>query len=343
MYTKGYTFNDVLIEPKKSNIQTRNSVDLSTKIGNHSLRLPIISANMKNVTGTKMAIEIAKMGGLGLLHRFCDIQENVELFTEVQQQIQKHDLPSLCGVSIGVKEEDKLRFEQLYKAGARIFCIDVAHGHHINVQKQLEFINDTFKNSSLERKEMTIIAGNIATKDAYLQMIEWGADAAKVGIGPSPVCRTRYNTGVGVPQLYALDNIYTASLYVEKPISIIADGGIGHVGDFAKAMKFADAVMLGSMISGTSETPGEVFRNENGEFYKIYGGSASGENKGENKFVEGIIKTVKFKGHVKYIVKEIQEGLKSSFSYVGAKNNEEFKQKCSFIYLTGGARQESKI
>lgn len=343
MHYNGYTFADVLIEPKKSEIKTRNSVDLSTTIGNHRLRLPVVSANMKNVTGEKMAIEISKMGGLGILHRFCTIEENVQLFNKVQDKIQNYELQNLCGVSIGVKEEDKYRFEKLYESGARIFCIDVAHGHHINVEQQLKFINDMFINSSKERTNVTVIAGNIATKEAYLHMIEWGADAAKVGIGPSPVCRTRYNTGVGVPQLYALNNIYEASEHVTNPISIVADGGIGHVGDFAKAMKFADAVMLGSMISGTSETPGEVFRNENGEFYKVYGGSASGENKGENKFVEGIIKTVKFKGHVKYIIKEIEEGLKSSYSYVGASNNQQFKQKCKFIYLTGGSRQESKI
>lgn len=157
------------------------------------------------------------------------------------------------------------------------------------------------------------------------------------------VCRTRYNTGVGVPQLYALEDVYKASCEFQNPASIIADGGISHVGDIAKALKFADAVMIGSMIAGTSETPGEVFRNTDNEFYKVYGGSASGENKGENRFVEGIIKTVKFKGHVKYILKEIEQGLKSAFSYVGANNLEEFQNKCELIHISDGARQESKI
>ena len=157
------------------------------------------------------------------------------------------------------------------------------------------------------------------------------------------VCLTRKNTGVGVPQLYALEEVYRASCDTQYPASIIADGGISHVGDIAKALKYADAVMIGSMIAGTSETPSDVFRNVDDEFYKVYGGSASGENKGENRFVEGVIKTVKFKGHVKYILREIEQGLKSAFSYVGANNLKEFQTKCELIPISSGAQHESKV
>jgi IMP dehydrogenase len=194
-----------------------------------------------------------------------------------------------------------------------------------------------------EINDVTLIAGNIATADGYKALLDWGADAVKVGIGPSPVCRTRYNTGVGVPQLAALEEVYNESLNAKNPIQIIADGGISHVGDIAKALKYADAVMIGSMIAGTSETPGPVFRNEAGELYKVYGGSASGENKGENRFVEGVIKPVKFNGKVKYILKEIEQGLQSSFSYVGANNHKEFQKNCEFVEISNGSRQESKV
>ena len=157
------------------------------------------------------------------------------------------------------------------------------------------------------------------------------------------VCRTRFNTGVGVPQLYALEQAFLASQDEKNPISIIADGGIGHVGDIAKALVYADAVMLGSMIAGTSETPGPVFRNEENEFYKVYGGSASGENKGENRFVEGVIKIIKFKGKVKYILREIEHGLQSAFSYVGAHNLTEFQANAELQEISSGAQKESKI
>lgn len=156
-------------------------------------------------------------------------------------------------------------------------------------------------------------------------------------------CITRQRTGVGVPQLYALEQVYNASLSQKKPIPFIADGGISLVGDVAKALKFADAVMMGSIFSGTSETPGHVFENEHGEMYKTYGGSASGENKGENKFVEGVVKTVRFKGKVKYIIRKIKEGLQGACSYVGANNLAEFKENCEFVFLSSGSQKESKL
>lgn len=339
-----YTYSDVLIVPKYSEIRSRGAqdpvtgkdlVDLSVQLGHIKLNRPYISANMKDITGAKMAYTISNKGGLGILHRFCTIEDNVTMYKEAQSQTANH-----IGVSIGVKETEKERFKALYNAGARVFCIDVAHGHHILVREMLAWINNIRKTIS---NPITVIAGNIATADAYTDLIVWGADVVKVGIGPSPVCRTRYNTGVGVPQLYALEKIYEQSLKERNPIPFIADGGISHVGDIAKALKFADAVMLGSMFAGTTETPGKVFRNENNELYKVFGGSASGENKGENRFVEGVMKTTRFTGHVEYICNEIREGLKSALSYVGANNLQEYKEKCEFVHISNGARMESKI
>lgn len=336
---QAYTYSDVLIKPKYSSILSRADVDISTQLGNVNLQLPVISANMKTVTGPKMAKAIAKAGGLGLLHRFNSLPAAL---SEYDQSYFPEEIQ--VGVSIGVKESDKQKFEQLYSAGARIFCLDVAHGHHVHVKNMLKWINNDIVHwDRSARNTITIIAGNIATPEAYVDMIDWGADVVKVGIGPSPVCRTRYNTGVGVPQLYALQLIHEESMRHNKAVSIVADGGISHVGDIAKALKYADAVMIGSMLSGTSETPGNVFRDENNEYYKVYGGSASGENKGENRFVEGTIKTTKFKGKAKYIFKEIKEGLQSAFSYVGALNLKEYQNKCEFISLSHGSHHESKI
>ncbi len=344
-----YTYSDVLIKPQYSEVVSRGSVDLTTKLGGSTLKLPIISSNMKNITGPKMAAEISNSGGLGLLHRFCTIEENLDMYTQAWQLAEGNvscpsGLGANIGVSIGVKEEDKERFEKLYDLGARTFCIDVAHGHHILVKKMLEWIsNEMFRWGRGERGRLTLIAGNVATRDAYFDLVEWGADVVKVGIGPGLGCITRKNTGVGVPQLHALEEVFEASLCVQQPAAIIADGGITYVGDIAKALKYADAVMLGSMIAGTSESPGNVFRNENNEFYKVYGGSAAGENKGENRFVEGVMTTVKFKGHVKYILREIEQGLQSAFSYVGANNLKEYQDRCEFICISSGSQRESKI
>jgi len=161
------------------------------------------------------------------------------------------------------------------------------------------------------------------------------------------VCETRKNTGVGVPQLTALKEIRKAIFDNKLDIKVIADGGIQYFGDVPKAMVFADAVMVGSMISGTSETPGHVYQDDEGKFYKTYGGSSSGENKvknGEmNRFVEGMVKTVQFRGHVKYILHKIEDGLRSALSYSGAWNIKEFHEKAILREISGGGRKESKI
>jgi IMP dehydrogenase len=345
-----YTYSDVLIKPKYSEVISRNDVDLSTKLGNIRLDLPIVTANMKTVTGPSMAIEAANNGAMGILHRFSETSQAIIDFNKTDIELGKQNgenfpytgvTPKNIGVSIGVEEESKFRFNHLYENGARIFCLDVAHGHHKKVKDMLKWIqNEIFRWDRASRDKITLIAGNIATGDAYYDLTEWGADVIKVGIGPSGICATRVNTGVGVPQMSALEEIHLQKMGMEKRPSIIADGGIKYPGDVAKALKYADAVMLGSYFAGCSETPGNVFRNTDGDFYKVYGGSASGENKGKNSFVEGITTTTKFKGHARYLFKELKEGLQSSCSYVGANNLQEFKNKCEFIKITPNASGE---
>lgn len=331
-----YTFSDVLIAPKYSEVISRSEVDISVDLHQLKLKIPVISANMKTITGYKMAVAIIQNGGLGALHRFNSIDNAISEFSLAANENRVRGINLPC-VSIGVHDTDKDRFGRLYKAGARTFFIDVAHGHHILVKNMLWWIKSNIL------KDITLIAGNIGTGDGAYDLVDWGADVVKVGIGPGSVCQTRQRTGVGVPQLYALEDVYNTRKNQGKIFGIIADGGITTVGDIAKALKYADAVMIGSMIAGTSETPGDVFRDPNGEFYKVYGGSASGENKGENKFVEGMTKTIRFKGKVKYILREIEDGIRSAFSYVGATNMKEYKEKCEFMFITDGAGRESKF
>ena len=195
----------------------------------------------------------------------------------------------------------------------------------------------TVEIKSIEKKQFNGDVYDLHVKDDHSYTVN-----GKIAVHNS-VCETRKNTGVGVPQLGALDSIREAC----PDIKIIADGGIKSNGDIAKALKFADAVMIGSFISGTSETPGHVYEDKDGKFYKTYGGSASAENKvkngGNNAFVEGVMTTVPFRGHVKHILRKTKGNLQSSFSYSGAWNLKEFHEKAEFIFITGGGKSESKI
>lgn len=345
---EAYTFSDVLIKPKHSKIRSRRIVDLSSHLGSIKLSLPIISSNMKTITGPEMAREMNMYGGLGILHRFNSINQAVKDYKEtIKRPFPPWDI--IVGVSIGVQKEDRRRFKALYKAGARIFCIDIAHGDCILMKEMLWWI----RSQKIDHKNLILIAGNIATFNSFLNLASWGANIVKVGIGGGSVCETRKNTGVGVPQLFSLQEVFSARLIWElrypqaKRIGIISDGGITSVGDISKALKYSDAVMVGGFIAGTTECPGKVFKNKEGQYYKVYMGSASGENKHssnqETDFIEGIATEVLFRGHVKYVLKEIKDGLQSACSYVGVKNLEEFKDKCEFTHISSGSKSESKI
>lgn len=330
------TYSDVLIEPQYSEVESRKNVSTDTSIGpNLSFKLPVCGANMKDITGSKMAIELGNCGAFGILHRFMSIDTNV------QQFLMATDKAPHTAVSIGIKSKEKERFKELYIHGARTFVIDIAHGHSLNMKQMISYVKEF-------DQDVIVIAGNIATGEAAVDLHSWGADIIKIGIGPSPVCETRRNTGVGVPQLYALQSV-DAALRKEKIfVPRIADGGIKCVGDICKALKYSEMVMIGSMLSGYSETPGKFYQRWNDntgemEWYSSYGGSASGENKGEDSFSEGRIKTVPLKGKVKYQLRKISEGIRSAFSYVGAKNLKEFQDKATLKEISIGGIRESKF
>lgn len=328
---KARTFSSILIDPKFSNIEHRGTdVDLSSNLAGINLKLPVISANMDTVTEEPMATAMNEYGGLGIIHRFMSIEENVLQFIKCNCPV---------GVSIGVNDHGVDRFKALLEAGATIFCVDVAHGHHVNVMRMLEAMR-SLNNS----KDITIIAGNVATEDAAFDLHNWGADIVKVGIGPGLMCLTRRNTGVGVPQIFAMQRIKEA--YPDIPL--IGDGGYRNAGDFGKALRYCDACMTGACLAGAIETPGKVYRDDEEDlvhrkYYKIYRGSSSAQVKGENKFVEGKIVTVPLKGHVKYLLDEIEQGIQTTFSYVGARNLEEYRKNVEFIDIDDSGRVESKI
>jgi len=353
------TFNDICISDQYSEIDSRSKVDISVRLGKTKMEFPVVSANMPDITENKMSVEMFVNGGLGIIHRFMTVEDNVNQFKTAISDMtryatmtkcadlydyEKEHIQYSCGVSIGVKDEEKERFEKLYEAGARLFCIDIAHGHSMMMKKMVLWIKQT--------KDVCIIAGNIATPRAALDLAEWGVNVVKVGIGPGMVCRTRSNTGVGRPQFSALMDVAKVLNGSGTGVQIISDGGIKTSGDIAKALIFADAVMVGAVLAGTIETPGAVYPEEstdltNRRYYKMYGGSASMENKIKNgqagRFVEGEMRRIPFKGHAKYLLREIKDGLQSSLSYSGAMNLKEYKEKVKWEIISGAGKEESKL
>jgi len=322
-------FAGYMLRPQLSDIKSRGAdCDPATNIGAFLLGLPVISANMLHITGPKMCLAMAEGGAMGILPRFKPVDDAVAEFRETETLFAEKKPPNNhFGVSIGVKEGERARFDALYYAGARIFCIDVAHGHHTMVRDMLQWIRKNYAT------EPFVIAGNIATSEAASDLQEWGASALKVGIGSGAACQTRQNTGVGVSQAKALNEVVSVA-----QVPVISDGGVREYGDVAKALACgADAVMVGLLFAGTIETPGRVYEDDRGNFYKVYGGSASGENKvaagGSNSFVEGVMKVVPFRGHVKYILRGIREGLQSAMSYSGARNMKEYYTKAKLEKL----------
>jgi IMP dehydrogenase len=334
-----YTFDDVMFLPRKSDIRSRSEIDLTTQIGALDLKLPIISANMADITEANMAANMYELGGLGILHRFMTVPENEDMYRDAFQTISDWGDPNPygIGVSVGVSEGDKVRARRLYQTGARTFCIDVAHGHHVLVEDMIKYLKDNFE-------DINLIAGNVATGEGAWDLHQWGADVIKVGVGPGSCCQTRENTGVGVPQLYA---IMQAKEFLPDDAFIISDGGIKKTGDIAKALKYADAVMMGGFFAGTVETPGHVYEDMNGQFYKTMAGSASAESKvragKDNSFVEGGIRQVPFRGKVKYIAQKVKENVQSSFSYSGCRTHAQFQKESKLIKISGGGKKESKF
>ena len=260
-----YSYDDVLLVPQKSKVKSRSDVSLNTKLtSNFSLDLPVISSNMDSVTGVEMATSLGKLGGISILPRFSTIEEEVEML----QTIKKENIK--VGASIGIKGDYLERVEKLLQNKVDLIVVDVAHGH-------MEKVSEVTKEIKNKYSDVVLVAGNVATYEAAKDLFLAGADIVKVGVGPGSICTTRVETGHGVPQLTAVMEASKAANKFNK--TIIADGGIKNVGDIVKALAAgAHAVMLGNMLAGVDETPGEIFEFD-GKKYKKYFGSTSKEQK----------------------------------------------------------------
>ena len=355
---EGLTFDDVLLIPAESHVLP-NEVDLHTQLApNLKLNIPIISAGMDTVTEGAMAIAIALQGGLGVIHKNMSITAQASEVANVKNVVVPSNITKaavddnnhlLVAAAIGVTSDTFERAEALIEKGADAIVIDTAHGHSAGVLRKIKEIRDHFPH-------VTLIAGNIATGDAARALFDSGVDIVKVGIGPGSICTTRVVAGVGVPQITAIYDAATAAREYHKPI--IADGGMKYSGDVVKALAAGgNAVMLGSMLSGTTEAPGEVFESD-GQKYKTYRGMGSvgamaqahgssdryfqgGVNEANKLVPEGVEARVEYKGDVSDIIFQIIGGLRSGMGYVGAATIADLRENAQFVKITNAGLRES--
>ena len=326
---KCVSFDDVLVTPKFSDIISRSEIDLSSFLGSIKSEIPIISSPMDTVTEARMANRIASLGGIGIIHRYNSPEEQASLVSSCEAES--------VGFAVGVGDDMIERAQKCVQAGANLICIDVAHGHHALVRHALLALRNTFGGT------VHIMAGNVATRAGYEDLAAWGADSVRVGIGGGSICSTRIQTGHGVPTLQSV--IDCASSELSGTIPIIADGGIKNSGDIVKAIAAgADFVMLGSLLSGTDESPGEkIQRGEN--LYKEYRGMASERAqinwRGRVASREGVAALVPYKGSIDDIVESLIAGIRSGLSYSGCRTISEFHSSASMILQTSSGFSES--
>ncbi len=338
-----FTFDDVTLIPQYSSVLPVDAITNCKLSKNLNLKVPLLSSAMDTITESKMAIAISKAGGIGIIHRNLSIEKQV---SEVKK-VKKNNC--LVGAAIGVNAQDIERVEELSKVKTDLIVIDTAHGHTKKVLNVIKKIKKKLKNS-------TLCAGNIATGKAAEFLADNGVDIVKVGIGPGSICTTRLVAGIGVPQLSAVMDVKKAlKKYKTK---IISDGGIKFSGDLAKAIAAgADAIMIGSLFSGTLESPGKIIKYK-GKLYKNFRGMGSvgamsagsadryyqKKTKDITKYVpEGVEGMVKFKGSVKEIVYNLVGGLKSSMGYMGAKTIEDLQKKGQFLKISKAGFYESMV
>jgi len=327
-------YDDVLLVPQYSAIQSRRNVSIKASLPVAHARaifnLPVIASPMDTISEEEMGVAMWQEGGLAVVHRYNTIAEQASILDGII-------VAAGCNAAaaIGATGDYLDRATALYDAGARILCVDVAHGHHILMKEALCELRSVFGAT------IHIMAGNIATREGYDDLVDWGADSVRCNIGGGSICSTRIQTGHGVPGLHTIIDCARS----DRNAPIIADGGIRNSGDIVKALAAgADFVMLGSLLAGTDETPGDVINTRKGKF-KSYRGMASKdaqlEWRGKTTSLEGIATTVPCKGPVADVLDDLARGIRSGLSYTGATTIAELQSKARFIKQTNSGRVES--
>ena len=313
-----FDYDNVLLLPRKCRVESRSECDASVELGGRRFRLPVVPANMKTVVDETICTWMAQNGYFYVMHRF-DL-DNLQFVKDM------HAKGCYASISLGVKKPDYDTVDQLVAQGItpEYITIDIAHGHADSVKNMIGYLKEKLPKSF-------VIAGNVATPEAIIDLENWGADATKVGVGPGKVCITKLKTGFGTGG-WQLSALKWCARVATKPI--IADGGIRHHGDIAKSVRFGAAmVMVGSLFAGHEESPGSTVEVD-GKLYKEYYGSASDFNKGEYKHVEGKRILEPVNGRLADTVREMQEDLQSSISYAGGRQLSDLK-KVNYVILGG--------
>ena len=329
------TYDDIQLIPEYSEIESRQNIDLTTQLTtNYKIRVPLIASPMDTVCDSEMAIAMAELGGIGCIHRFLTIPQQIHEVSYTSKTIKNRDnYTPYVMAAVGANGDYLERAQELVNNGANIILIDVAHGYHKFVMEAIRTLKKTLPS------HVDIIAGNVATANAAYNLESAGANAIRVGIGGGSLCTTRIKTGFGVPNVTSLMDCSKA---VNVPI--IACGGIRNSGDIAKALAVgADSVILGSLIAGTKEAPGPIIEKANG-LYKRYRGAASLETKSihgqATRNVEGESTIVPFKGKVKFVVDGLLDGLRSALSYAGASNLNQYRPE--YVVVTNAGIREAQ-
>jgi GMP reductase len=313
-----FDYDNILLLPRKCRVDSRSDCDPSVEFGGRRFALPVVPSNMRTVVDESISEYLARNGYFYVMHRF-DLDS-------VAYAKRMRDKGLYVSISSGVKPHDLEVVDRLAAegVGADYITIDIAHGHAESVHKAIEHIKSKLP-------QAFVIAGNVATPEAVIDLENWGADATKVGVGPGKVCITKLKTGFGTGG-WQLSALKWCSRVATKPI--IADGGIRHHGDIAKSVRFGAAmVMIGSLFAGHEESPGQTVEVD-GRLYKEYFGSASDFNKGEYKHVEGKRILEPIKGTLAETLREMREDLQSSISYAGGRTLTDLK-KVNYVILGG--------
>jgi GMP reductase len=313
-----FDYDNVLLLPRKCRVESRSECDASVSLGGREFKLPVVPANMKTVVNEAICEWLARNGYFYVMHRF-DVDNMA--FTQAM-----HAKGLFASISLGVKKPDYAVVDAFAAAGItpEYITIDIAHGHADSVKEMIGYLKAKLPKSF-------VIAGNVGTPEAVIDLESWGADATKVGIGPGKVCITRLKTGFGTGG-WQLSALKWCSRVATKPI--IADGGIREHGDIAKSVRFgATLVMIGSMLAGHEESPGSTVEVD-GKLFKEYYGSASDFNKGEYKHVEGKRILEPVKGKLADTLREMREDVQSSISYAGGKKLADIR-RVNYVILGG--------
>ena len=327
------TYDDVLLVPQYSDIRTRKEVSLTSRLSEGlNLNFPVISSPMDTVTESEMAYTMDRFGGLGIIHRYNSIEEQAGMVAEVVNSGAKN-----VGAAIGVSGDYFERAQTLVENGANILCVDVAHGHHVLTKNALGILRKSFNG------KVHLMAGNVATLQGIDALAAWGAHSVRCNIGGGSICSTRLQTGHGLP---GLQTIFDCSETVHD-VAVIADGGIRTAGDIVKALAAgADFVMLGSLLAGTDETPGDFIQLPTGGQKKAYRGMASKDAqmdwRGRFSSNEGVSTFIDYKGSVVEILEDLRGGMLSGLSYSGCRSIRELHSKAKWTKQTTAGLNESE-